>query len=69
MYVCIVNNLFINAEKDVDDSVQIIRNSEPSTVDVRLNIEVGEIVMEEAVDMETRVGENEAPKLRESSNA
>ena len=30
MYVCIVNDLSINAEKDVDNPVMIIRNSDPN---------------------------------------
>ena len=48
MYVRIVNDLSINAEKDVDNPVMIIRNSDPnaSTVYVWFDIEVLEIVME-----------------------
>ena len=69
MYIGIVNNLPINAEEDMDDSIEIIRNSEPPTVHLGLNIEIAEVVMQQAVDMETRVGENEGPKRREASNA
>ena len=48
MYVCIVNDLSVNAEKDVDNPVMIIRNpdSNASAVYVWLDIEVLEIVME-----------------------
>ena len=48
MYVCIVNDLSVNAEKDVDNPVMIIRNSDPnaSTVYVWFDIEVFEVVME-----------------------
>ena len=36
MYVCIVNDLSVNAEKDVDNPVMIIRNPDPNASTVHV---------------------------------